>query len=272
MFWTLHLIGWLSPLPLVLLLDFWSAYSFGPYFFVSAHLLCCKGWSLKYSPGWGNPLYCIVALYVGESERDHCTFLALAPLSVTSPATYKQIEPFWCLFPGGWTCVYFRTLGVSPTNSTMRLAVSPSNTNTTGFYSQRFWGFSFLPWNPGLCGLSHSPVVPLSLSTLECGTTWSASRHLAAHPLCPSCPSLPFLPVWMNVFNSLGVGLPYSSIFWQFWLFFVLKFVVVFLLFVQGSKAYLSMPPSWSEVLKSHSFQSTPFKPSPSTWLPASQS
>ena len=33
-------------------------------------------------------------------------------------------------------------------------------------------------------------------------------------------------------FNSLVVGLPYSSIFWQFWLFFVFKFVVVLLLVV----------------------------------------
>ena len=33
-------------------------------------------------------------------------------------------------------------------------------------------------------------------------------------------------------FNSLVVGLPYSLIFWQFWLFFVFKFVVVLLLVV----------------------------------------
>ena len=64
--------------------------------------------------------------------------------------------------------------------------------------------------------------------------------------LCPSCPSPPLLPVWMNVssFNSLVVGLSYSSIFWQFWLFFVFKFVV-FLLVVRGGKVYLPMPPYW---------------------------
>ena len=40
----------------------------------------------------------------------------------------------------------------------------------------------------------------------------------------PSCPSLPLLPVWMSVssFISLVVGLPYSSIFCQFWLFWFL--------------------------------------------------
>ena len=29
--------------------------------------------------------------------------------------------------------------------------------------------------------------------------------------------------------NSLGVGLPYNQIFWQFWLFIVFKFVVLLL-------------------------------------------
>ena len=49
-------------------------------------------------------------------------------------------------------------------------------------------------------------------------------------------------------FNSLVVGLPYSSISWQFWMCFVFKFVVVFLLVVQGGKVYLLMLPSWAEV------------------------
>ena len=60
--WTLHLIGCVSPHHLVLFLEFCSVLSFGPYFFVSAHLLHCKGWSLRYSPGWGNPLCCVVVL------------------------------------------------------------------------------------------------------------------------------------------------------------------------------------------------------------------
>ena len=49
-------------------------------------------------------------------------------------------------------------------------------------------------------------------------------------------------------FNSLVVGLPYSLIFWQFWLFFVFRFVVVLLLVVQGGTVCLPMPPSWPEV------------------------
>ena len=81
MFWTLHLIGCLCPRHLVLSLDFWSVFSFGPYFFVSVHWLCCKGWSLRYLPGWGNPLCCIVALYVEEgSEREQCHLLISRPM------------------------------------------------------------------------------------------------------------------------------------------------------------------------------------------------
>ena len=48
--------------------------------------------------------------------------------------------------------------------------------------------------------------------------------------------------------NSSVVRLPYSSIFWQFWLFFVFKFIVVLLSVVWGGKVYLPMPPSWLEV------------------------
>ena len=48
-------------------------------------------------------------------------------------------------------------------------------------------------------------------------------------------------------FKSLVVGLPYSSIFLQFWLLFVFIFDVL-LLVVRGGKVYLPMLPSWPEV------------------------
>ena len=63
-------------------------------------------------------------------------------------------------------------------------------------------------------------------------------------PAPPAATSLQVLSAWLPTstpptglgecffFNSLVVGLPYGSIFWQFWLFFVLKFVVVLLLVV----------------------------------------
>ena len=49
-------------------------------------------------------------------------------------------------------------------------------------------------------------------------------------------------------FNLLIVRLSYSLIFWQFWLFFVFKFVVAFILVVGGGKVYLTTLTSWPEV------------------------
>ena len=86
----------------------------------------------------------------------------------------------------------------------------------------------------------------------------SASHYIATCPLFPGLPiSAP--PTSLNecfFFNSLVVGLPYSSIFWLFWLLFVFKFVVL-LLVVQGGKVYLPTPPSWLEVLVCEYFKST---------------
>ena len=89
----------------------------------------------------------------------------------------------------------------------MRLRIFPAASSTTGFFSQRFWSFFTLLWNPGLHSLSWSPVVSPGLSACKCTTTCSVShcfarstsRCLAASPLHPSCPSPPFLLVWMNV-------------------------------------------------------------------------
>ena len=145
--------------------------------------------------------------------------------------------------------------------SSVRLGVSPAGAPPTGFYSQRFWGFLFLHWNPGFYGLSLSPFVPPSLSAGKCGTAHSVSTCLLGlvfHLLPCQKSSLPQLPISTLMptgldecffFNSLVFRLPYSSIFWQFWLFFVFKFVVVLLLVLRGGTVYPPMPPSWPEVL-----------------------
>ena len=78
-------------------------------------------------------------------------------------------------------------------------------------------------WNPGLCSLSHYPVVPPSLSTTacQCGTAWFTSRHLAfwvLQPLPRHTSSPPLLPISAPptgldecfFFNSLVVGLLFS--------------------------------------------------------------
>ena len=147
----------------------------------------------------------------------------------------------------------------------VRLGVSPAAATPTGFYRQTFWGFFPPCKNPGLCGLSRSPVVlssylhanggPPSLppAALPAGTS---SHSLSMHPVRPSCPSPPLLPVWMNV-SSLNPWL------WDFYIvrfsgssgFFVFKFFLVLLLVMQGGTVCLPMPPSWP---KSKAFLSWP--------------
>ena len=79
---------------------------------------------------------------------------------------------------------------------------------------------------------------------------WDHPVHQQPLPWCVSSPPLlpvPAPPTSLNecfFFNSLVVGLPYSSIFWQLRLFFAYKFVVVFLSVVHAGKVYLPMPPS----------------------------
>ena len=121
-------------------------------------------------------------LPVGEwSEREQCHWLSSLLVFSHFPCYPQENGPFWCWFLGGWACVYSRTLWVSPRNSPVSPGVSPTTATPTGFFSQRFWGFTSLHWNPGLCGLSCTAVVRPSLSTQECGTTQS-SRHRLALP------------------------------------------------------------------------------------------
>ena len=40
------------------------------------YLFHCKGQSLRYLPGWGNQLHCLVALHVGEGIREGTMLLA----------------------------------------------------------------------------------------------------------------------------------------------------------------------------------------------------
>ena len=177
-------------------------------------------------------------------KKNKTACLALTLFSVTSPTGHKWIAPFLCWFLGGWVRVHYRTLWVSPTNSPVRLGVFSTTATPTGSYGQRFWGFSFPCWNPGLCGLSHSLVVPPGLSTHKCGTTLS----LQLLPCFLS--SLPQLPVFtpptgLNecfFFNSLVIRLPYSSIFWQFWLFLIFKFLLsLFWLYEEAKHIYLCL-------------------------------
>ena len=125
--------------------------------------------------------------------------------------------------------------------------------NPHRFSSQRFLKLSFP------CAGTLGCVVCL-IPRLFLLVYLHASVGLPPRLPCPPATALPRvlsarLPVFSPstsvnecfFFNSLVVGLSYSSIFWQFWLFFVFKFVVL-LLVVVGGKVYLPMPPSWPEV------------------------
>ena len=109
------------------------------------------------------------------------------------------------------------------------------------------------------CVVCLAPSLFLPVYLRKCGTAGSASRHLARPG--PPATALPRVlsaqlststsPAGLDecfFFNSLVVGLPYSLIFCQLWLFFVFKFVVDLLLVVRGGTVCLPMPPSWPEV------------------------
>ena len=49
---------------------------------------------------------------------------------------------------------------VSPKNRPVRLAVSPATATPTGFIARGSEALFCPRWNPGLYGLSRSPVVP----------------------------------------------------------------------------------------------------------------
>ena len=183
----------------------------------------------------------------GRGPRgNNATCSALGRLSITS-STNKQIRPFWCWFPGGWAYGCSRTLWVSLTNSPVSEAGSFS-TPTGIFQSEvlRLYCPMLKPW------------VALSVS-LPSFSSQSIHRQMWDLPLGRPLPchksSVPWLPISTPptsldecfFFNSLVVGLLYSLIFWQFWLFFVFKCVVL-LFIVWWGTVHLPTPPSWPEV------------------------
>ena len=97
----------------------------------------------------------------------------------------------------------------------------------------------YLDANAGAAQSSSFHLAHLVLQPLPCGMSFPPQLPVSA------------LPSGLDecfFYNSVVVGLPYSSISWQFWLFFVFKFVVC-LLVVRGGTVCLPMLPSWPEVL-----------------------
>ena len=118
----------------------------------------------------------------------------------------------------------------SPTDSPVRLGVSPAASTPTGVCSQRFEASSFPRWSPGL-RVCFTPQLFLGVYLhVEVGPpVLQPPPHRETSP--PGCPSLPRLLVWVSV-SSLT---PWLSDF------HTVRFSV--------SSGCPPMPPSWLDVL-----------------------
>ena len=161
-----------------------------------------------------------------------------------------------------WACVCSRSLWVSPTTSPVRLGVSPAAASTPTGVLNHWFETLFLVLEPWV---TRSALLPLCSSWFIYVSMWgrrvfqpppcgvcqlqpdlpcSTIRHLAGSTSPHQPPHTALLVQVLSIplpistpptgldeclfFNSLVVGLPYSSIFCQFWLFFIFKFVLSF--------------------------------------------
>ena len=165
----------------------------------------------------GQPTLLCCGAVCGGGVREGAMLLAWLLSCLKSLSHYPHSNWALLVLIPGWVglCMFWDPVG--PSNELSCEAVSFSHhCNLHKFYSQRFWGFLFLCWNPGLCGLPCSQFVPPSLSSCKCGT---ASCHLTLLLPC-HVSSLPWLSISAPptdldecfFFNSLVVRLPYNSI------------------------------------------------------------
>ena len=176
----------ISSLLMVVFLELWSVLSFGPYFFVLSFCTCymVRSGTLGICQGGATHVAALLSCMWGRGLRgNNVTCSALCWLSITSSANHRQIGPFWCWFLGWWVCVCSRTLWVCPTNSSVRLGVSPVP-STSAVFSVR--GFEAL--FPRTASLSYAAVSFPRCSSLfiphKFGTACSSSH-------CFACPGPP---------------------------------------------------------------------------------
>ena len=240
--WTLHLISnlsdCLSPFWLVLLLEFCSFLSFGPYFFVSSiwqppHVCFCvlgraaltdslssmayyrkSTWKL-----WGGALgnhqgraTCFTALWLciggglGEGTMPLPGFLRFAWHLACAIGTFPAVA--LVLNPSGGGSSYILSLCGLFKQSVLKIQQFLLLLQTPPVFTARSYGdLSSWCWNPGICSLAWGWDHWLSRypswflpTTHECGTACSAATISLRHTASlPISASLPLLPVWMNV-------------------------------------------------------------------------
>ena len=226
-FWTLHLIGWLSLFLLILLLEFWSVLHISlslefcslPVFLsvywvelLWLHLLCqynllwCKRRSLKYSAGCDN-LLCSTVCDAGVREGTLPFAGVLAYFQALPPIPVCCWHPSSC-FSGAesqsrWVCVHSRAMWVLWTVSW----------ETGSFFHHailhwflqpevmRFYIPSTGTWaawtSLELEGLAPQVSSQFPSATGECGTACSASCCYHYHTVSSS-PNLP-VSIRMNI-------------------------------------------------------------------------
>ena len=131
-------------------------------------------------------------------------------------------------------------------NSPARLGVFPATATPTGFYSLRFWGFSFPRWNLG--SLSCSSWL-ICVWMRDCRVCQLLPCRKSYPPQLPV--STPLTRPGECFFNSLVLGLPNSLISWQFWLVFVFNLLLSFFWLCEEEKC---VPTHASILASSQSF------------------
>ena len=202
-------------------------------------------------------------LNVGKgSKREQWCFLCSLQAFSHFPR-YPQAKWTLLVLILGWVglCTFWDPVGLSNKLSCEFGSFFHCSLNPQGVFNQWFEALVSLAAALGLRGQFCCPFVPPRLSACECGTTGSASHCLvpsasfslparcSLHCPAPQSPAALGLPatVLLQVlsaqlhisapptgldecvfFIALVVGLPYSSIFCQFWLFFVFKLLLSF--------------------------------------------
>ena len=182
-------------------------------------------------------------LYVGRGQRGNNALLGSQPTFRHFPGHW--FVPFQVLIP--------RWVGLDPIGLSNQLSCEAGSfshhCDTHRFFSVRV--FEALFPHAGTLGCTFC-LAPHLFLLVYLPTNVGPPGLPAAALSCVLSTLLPIStpPTGLDecfLFDSLVVGLPYSLIFWQLWLFFVFKLVVVLLLVVRGGTVCLPTPPSWPE-------------------------